>query len=577
MTDSIAPDVFAGVAEPLRNSLIKRGFTKLTAIQSAVVEGATETRNLRLTSQTGSGKTIAIGLAVYPSLLAEEGAPSPGRAATPRVLLIVPTRELAQQLQSELDWLYENVSRARVEVVTGGTDVRAEQVRLRKKPRVLVGTPGRLLDHVRSGALDLSAVAEVVLDEADQMLDMGFKDELDELVGHLPSERRSHLVSATFPRGVQELAARFQSDALHLQGTALGTANADIEHVAHLVRGNERYAAVVNVLLANHKKRCLVFVQRRVDAAELAEMLVTDGFAAAPLSGDLPQAQRNRTLASFKNGLIDALIATDVAARGIHVDDIALVIHADPPKEPDVYTHRSGRTGRAGQQGRSVLIVTPGDRVRTERLLQRAKVKVEWEPVPSIKRIQTALQKQSRRQVHAALEGFTPDPSEVEYAQGLLSKYGPEAVISVLLRMSATKLPREPLPVEELAVRPSNDVGRQPPPGRGGPRRYDGPRSGPPSRPDYSDERSDFAARAPRGAKPPARPGKPNVVLPRRSANDGDARGASAGRRVQGAGRGDRDFASADAGNSGPRKKRPFDTAAGSRPVKKALKGKSRT
>jgi ATP-dependent RNA helicase DeaD len=483
MTDSVAPDPFEGVAAPLRASLIKRGFTKLTPIQSAVVESGTETRNLRLTSQTGSGKTVAIGLAALPSLLAEDAPVVAGaRGASPRIVIIVPTRELAQQLQSELLWLYENVRSARVDVVTGGTDMRAELMRLRKKPTVIVGTPGRLLDHVRSGAIELSQVREVVLDEADQMLDMGFKDELDEIVKHLPEQRRSHLVSATFPRAVEDLARRFQADPMHLQGSVLGVANHDIEHVAHLVRDRDRYATIVNVLLANHKKRCLVFVQRRVDAAELSEMLSADGFAALPISGDLPQAQRNRTLSSFKNGMIDILVATDVAARGIHVDDVALVIHADLPKEPDVYTHRSGRTGRAGQTGKSILMVSPTARIRAERMLQRVKVRPEWEPVPSPKKIQQALTKQSRKALHVAVDGFVPDPSETEYVQGLLAKYTPEAVIASLLRMTATKLPRDPMPVEEIVLRPAL------PPGRG---------------PNSGNDRPAFASRAPRGATPP--------------------------------------------------------------------------
>lgn len=480
--DSVAPDPFEGVEAPLRASLVKRGFTKLTAIQSAVLQSVGEARNLRLTSQTGSGKTVAIGFAVLPTLLAPEAAPANVRGATPNVLIIVPTRELAQQLQGELFWLYENVRGARVDVVTGGTDLRGEIMRLRKKPSVIVGTPGRLLDHVNSGAIDLSQVREVVLDEADQMLDMGFKDDLDAIVARLPEERRSHLVSATFPRAVEDLARRFQSNPLHLQGSVLGAANHDIQHVAHLVKSRDRYAAVVNVLLANHKKRCLVFVQRRVDTAELTEMLSADGFAALPISGDLPQAQRNRTLASFKNGLIDILVATDVAARGIHVDDVALVIHADLPKEPDVYTHRSGRTGRAGQTGRSILLVTPQERIRAERLLQRVKVRPEWEPVPTPKKIQQTATKLARKALHAAVEGFEPDASETEYVQGLLAKYSPEAVIATLMRMTSSKLPREPMPVEEIVLRPAL------PPTRG---------------PNQGNDRPAFANRAPRGAKPP--------------------------------------------------------------------------
>jgi ATP-dependent RNA helicase DeaD len=503
MTD-LPTDPFAGVPAPLQASLARKGYASLTAIQQAVVSDGAGNRNLRLTSQTGSGKTVALGIAVWPAVIADAEADT--KVVGPRVLIIGPTRELASQIQSELGWLYEDARDVRVEVVTGGTDVRAEQVRLRKNPRVLVGTPGRLLDHVRSGKLDLSGVQEVVLDEADQMLDMGFKDELDALMERLPETRRSHLVSATFPRAVQQLAERFQHNPLHLQGSELGVANHDIQHVAHMIAERDRYAALVNVLLGHLGSRCLVFVQRRVDAAEVAERLAADGFAALPISGDLPQAQRNRTLASFKTGVIDILVATDVAARGIHVDDIGLVIHGDLPKEPDVYTHRSGRTGRAGQQGKSILFVTPASRVRAERMLQRTRTRTQWEPLPSAKKIQQSVVKRGRRALHTELTQVTLEPHELEYAQGLLAQHSAEAVIGVLLRMASPKLPCEPQAVTELTVRP------QPPPAELStyPRRNSGPRGvqrdGKPGygRDDRAPSRPAFATHAPRDAKRPA-------------------------------------------------------------------------
>jgi ATP-dependent RNA helicase DeaD len=444
-------DPLAALPEALQKSLARKGYLQLTTIQLAASQSQARGRNLRLTSQTGSGKTVALGIAVYDSVLPQpEQTPPRG----PSVLIVAPTRELASQIQGELGWLYAEVPGCRVEVVTGGTDVRAEQQRLKRVPRVLVGTPGRLLDHVRSGKLLLSEVQEVVLDEADQMLDLGFKDELDALLEQLPPSRRSHLVSATFPRAVQQLAERFQNDALHLQGSQLGAANHDIRHVAHLIAEHDRYAALVNVLLAHRGSRCLVFVQRRVDAAEVSERLAADGFAALPISGDLPQAQRNRTLASFKAGVIEVLVATDVAARGIHVDDIALVIHGDMPKEPDVYTHRSGRTGRAGQTGKSILFVTPSSRVRAERLLQKTRTRPEWEPLPTAKRIQQTVVKQMRRSFHALLPTVELDASELEYAKGLLTQHDPAKVIGLLLRLATPKLPCAPMPVTELVLRP---------------------------------------------------------------------------------------------------------------------------
>ncbi|HTV20123.1 MAG TPA: DEAD/DEAH box helicase [Polyangiaceae bacterium] len=443
-------DPFAGVPAQLRASLEKRGFTALTRVQSAVVAAINDTengsRNLRISSQTGSGKTVALGLALA-QRVCEDEAPDAGRAGGPAALVITPTRELAAQVQTELEWLFEARPDVRVDVVTGGTDVRREKQRLRVPARILVGTPGRLLDHIRSGALVTSSVREVVLDEADQMLDMGFKDELDQIVASLPSERRSHLVSATFPPEVEALARRFQGSALHVAGTELGRANSDIEHSAYLIRPKQRYAAVVNLLLDSWGERCLIFVRTRAETAELCEALAGDGFGALPFSGELAQAQRTRTLDAFRNGTINVLVATDVAARGIDVPGIGMVIHADIPKDADIYTHRSGRTGRAGKTGKSLIIVPVSAQARVHRMLRSAGIDARWEPVPTAKKILQGVTKATRRKLYERLEGAEYSESELTYAQNLLDKQTPAHVVAMLLRMAETPLPRAPMDV----------------------------------------------------------------------------------------------------------------------------------
>jgi ATP-dependent RNA helicase DeaD len=452
------PDPFAGVPAPLKSALEKRGFTQLTQVQAAVVaalaEAENEARNLRISSQTGSGKTVAVGIALAQRVF-ERATPAPDapRRAGPSALVITPTRELAAQVQSELEWLFEAESSVRVDVVTGGTDVRREKQRLRVPANILVGTPGRLLDHIRSRALDCSTVCEVVLDEADQMLDMGFKDELDQIVQSLPAERRSHLVSATFPPEVERLARSFQGGALHVAGTALGRANSDIEHVAFLIRPKERYAAVVNLLLDSWGERCLIFVRTRAETAELCEMLAGDGFGALPFSGELPQAQRTRTLDAFRNGTINILVATDVAARGIDVPDIGMVIHADIPKDTDIYTHRSGRTGRAGKTGKSLLMVPVSAQVRIHRMFRSAGIEARWEPIPSPKKILQGVTKATRRKLYERLEGAEYTEAELTYAQNLLEKQAPAQVVAMLLRMAEPPLPRAPMEVSTAEPR----------------------------------------------------------------------------------------------------------------------------
>ena len=440
-----AVDPFAGIPAPLADALRRRGFSELTSVQSAVLTAESEGRDLRISSQTGSGKTVAIGLALARHLVDAE-AESVQRRAGPTVLVLVPTRELAMQVRDELHWLLAGVRGLGIEVVMGGTSLGLERRALERRPRVVVGTPGRVLDHLKTGALKSEGIEHVVLDESDRMLDMGFRDELEAILEHMPSERRSHLVSATFPPPVRKLADRFQRKALHIQGTRLGVANQDIEHVAHVVDRNEFYGALVNLLLLNDGGRCLIFVERRVDAAKLAERLSGDGFPVQAFSGELAQAQRTRTLNAFRDGSIRTLVSTDVAARGIDVPDIELVIHADPPGNADDYVHRSGRTGRAGRTGRSVLLSSARGRHLMTRMFAAARIEANWLPAPNASRVRKDLRKRFRQQIHTRLgseEG--PTQQQIDSAKKLLDGRDPAAVVATLLELAQPRPAREPM------------------------------------------------------------------------------------------------------------------------------------
>lgn len=442
------PEAFVGVPAPLREAMRRRGFSDLTAVQRAVLEADLDDRDLRISSQTGSGKTVALGL-----VLAKALAAGPRARRAPTALVITPTRELAAQVQKELEWLLENIDDAAVDVVTGGTSVSMERKRLARTPRVVVGTPGRLLDHMKGGALDCGGITQLVLDEADQMLDMGFREELEAILDGMPSERRTHLVSATFAPEVRRLADRYQKDPVFVQGTKLGAANEDIEHVAYIARFHERYDALVNLLLMAQAEsepdteaaRTLIFVRTRADTAEVAEQLLRDGFQAQPLSGDLPQAQRTRTLEGFRSGRVPLLVATDVAARGLDVPEVATVVHLDPPTDSEVYTHRSGRTGRAGRKGRSVILVPPQTQRRVQRLLSDAKVTVSWRDVPTADKVRRAFLKQTRRSLHAALTTeVAPEQAHLDYAARLLEEHDPVRLVATLLARTELEPPCEP-------------------------------------------------------------------------------------------------------------------------------------
>ncbi|MBI5505438.1 MAG: DEAD/DEAH box helicase [Deltaproteobacteria bacterium] len=459
--DQCSAGAFEAVATPLRDALRDRGFSALTAVQQAVLEATIDGRDLQISSQTGSGKTVALGFVMAPQLLeldarAPKARPLP---AGPVALVIVPTRELAAQVKTELEWLYAGVPAVVVECVTGGTSVGQERRRLGARPPVVVGTPGRLLDHIRSGALDCSLVSQLVLDEADRMLDMGFREELAAILEATPAERRTHLVSATFPPEIRALARQYQVEPLQVQGTRLGVANVDIEHVGHLLRQDDRYAALVNILLLAEGERTLVFVNTRVEATQLADQLSGDGFTALPLSGELEQAQRTRTLAAFRNGAASVLVATDVAARGLDIPEVGTVIHTAPPIDSETYTHRSGRTGRAGLKGRSVLLAPAHRQRKVEFLLARAKVKIQWREVPTAASVAKALAKRERRRLEKALDG-APELTEtqLEYARALLEKRDAAQLVANLIEQCRAPHKAAPREVKaasaELASRP---------------------------------------------------------------------------------------------------------------------------
>ena len=447
------PDAaFDAVSPLLRPALLERGFDGLTPVQEAVLAAEAEGRDLRISSQTGSGKTVALGLALAPSLERER------TAEGPEALVIVPTRELAAQVSDELRWLYGPLRDARVSSVTGGTPLFRDDRTLARRPRVLVGTPGRLLDHVSSGKLDLSGLRELVLDEGDQMLDLGFREELEGILDATPPERRTHLVSATFPDAIRDLADRYQRDALHVEGTRLGDANQDIEHVGHLLHFRDRYAALVNLLLLGADERTLVFVERRSDTLEVATKLEGDGFSALPLSGELAQSQRERTLAAFRSGRVNVLVATDVAARGLDVPDVTHVIHTSPPIDGEAYVHRSGRTGRAGKRGRSVLLAAPSHQRRVARLLAAEGIEPEWRPVPSAEEVAAVLARRDRERLEGELGAALSEevhPERLAQAEALLDEHPAAPLVAALLARLEPKDRARPRDIESAAPKAS--------------------------------------------------------------------------------------------------------------------------
>ncbi len=450
MTDSL----FAEVPEGLASVLAARGFTELTPIQKAVLKPELKGRDLRISSQTGSGKTVALGLVVADQVArAVKAKKTNSPKARPSVLLVAPTRELAVQLSGELSWLFEALG-ATVVSLTGGTSIGLDFRELKRGPQVLVGTPGRLRDHLERGSLLLDQVSVVALDEADEMLAMGFQEEISAILDSTPPERQTHLVSATFPRSVRFVADRHQRRPATVAGTAPGKSNSDIEFHTMLVGRNQTIAALTNVLLMAPETKTLIFVRTRMDTTQVADALCARGFAARPLSGDLNQRERTATLNSFRLGQTPILVATDVAARGLDVQDIAQVIHVHLPDNAELLTHRSGRTGRAGRKGRTLIFVPPQAIRRVDSMLGHAGIKAHRSHIPSAEEIYQAADERLLRDID---ETGTPVSGGSErglaLAARLLEARDPVEVVAALLSRSKYEGPCKPQKIEAVSIR----------------------------------------------------------------------------------------------------------------------------
>ena len=363
----------------LAQALAAKGYDSLTPVQEAVV-AADQGADLLVSAQTGSGKTVGFGLAIAPGLCPRGGVFGP--AAAPLGLVIAPTRELALQVKRELGWLYAETG-AQMASCVGGMDMRDERRALERGAHLVVGTPGRLKDHLLRGSLDLSDVKAVVLDEADEMLDLGFREDLEAILAAAPEGRRTLMFSATVPKAIEKLAGTFQKDAQRISVGASGPQHADIAYQAMQVAMADADHAIVNLLRFHEAQNAIVFCNTRAAVARLAGRLANRAFQVVALSGELSQQERSHALQAMRDGRARVCVATDVAARGIDLPNLELVIHADLPTNAETLLHRSGRTGRAGRKGISALVVGKNARRKAESLLRFAKVTAEWMDPPS--------------------------------------------------------------------------------------------------------------------------------------------------------------------------------------------------
>ncbi len=367
-----------GLAPALLRALAEQGYAEPTPIQAAAIVPALEGRDLLAGAQTGTGKTAAFSLPLLQRLYVTHKKPT--QPKRPRALVLTPTRELAAQIHDNVR-AYGRHLGARATTIFGGVGINPQIDALRRGVDLLIATPGRLLDHIQQRSVDLSHIDVLVLDEADRMLDMGFLPSIKRILGHLPRQNRTTwLFSATFAPEIKALAGEFMRDPVEIQIAKPNTVAATVTHRVHPVDATRKRDLLLH-LLANDARQTLVFGRTKHGADKLARTLEQAGLRAAAIHGNKSQNQRTRALADFKSGRISVLVATDIAARGLDIDQLPMVINHDLPMVAEDYVHRIGRTGRAGAEGLAVSLVSHEEEGLLRDIRRLLKQDIEMQPV----------------------------------------------------------------------------------------------------------------------------------------------------------------------------------------------------
>jgi ATP-dependent RNA helicase RhlE len=359
-------------------ALTESGYTTPTPIQAQAIPLVLEGRDLMAGAQTGTGKTAAFALPMLQKLLPHaNSSASPARHAV-RALILVPTRELAIQVEESVK-TYAKHTKLRSLVVFGGVDVKTQTPHLKRGVEILVATPGRLLDHVEMKTVQLSQVQMLVLDEADRMLDMGFMPDLKRILALLPKQRQNLMFSATFSTEIKKLSAEFLTKPKLIEVARSNAAAENVTQKVYLVEQADKHVLLAQLLRGSDASQVLVFTKTKIAAARLARQLQKDGVAADAIHGDKTQLERIQALEAFKSGRVTVLIGTDVAARGLDIDQLPMVINYEIPHSPEDYVHRIGRTGRAGASGKAISLVSPEEEKYLKEIEKLIKIEIPKE------------------------------------------------------------------------------------------------------------------------------------------------------------------------------------------------------
>jgi ATP-dependent RNA helicase DeaD len=421
-----------GFSGPLLTALVDLGYDEPTPIQEQAIPVLLSGRDVIAQAQTGTGKTAAFALPIVARLTAE---------MVPQALILAPTRELAMQV-AEAIYKYSKGSNARVAPLYGGQPIMRQLRTLQQGVQVVVGTPGRIMDHMRRGTLVLDKVRTVVLDEADEMLDMGFVEDIEYILQQVPENRQTALFSATIPQAVSTLAKKYTRDAARISITSEQLTAPRTRQTYYEVLSRDKLDALCRILDVETPASAMIFCRTRSEADALGESLQGRGYTAEVIHGDLAQTQRDRVMKRFRDGTAELLVATDVAARGLDIPEVSHVVNYDVPNDPEAYVHRIGRTGRAGREGKAITIITPRER-RQLMIIQRvSKARITREKIPTLADVAARKRAAFREQITEVLIEGKLDPY-LMMVEELAEEYEPIDLAAAAFRLLLKEVEQE--------------------------------------------------------------------------------------------------------------------------------------
>lgn len=425
------------ISKLILNGLDEMGFIKMTPIQEMAIPELMEGRDIIGQAQTGTGKTAAFGIPMIEGIDPKDNGV--------QGLILCPTRELAIQASEELKKMAKHVGGVKVVAIYGGQDIERQFRALKGKVSIVVGTPGRVMDHMRRGTLKFDNLKMLVLDEADEMLNMGFREDIETICKAMPEERQTALFSATMPKEILDITRLYQKNAKLVKVKQEELTIPLVKQSYYIIKGREKDMSMCRLLDYMSPKRALIFCNTKRKVDQLTLILKSKGYAAEALHGDLSQHQRDRVMNLFRNGNLELLLATDVAARGIDVDDVDMVFNYDMPQDMEYYVHRIGRTGRAGKNGKAISLITSREKYKIDSLEKYCKTEIKQKDMPTAANAMTV---KAYKNVTDALD-YCKDKDLSAYMKLIYKRceddgMEPLEVAAAFLRMSLGELEAEP-------------------------------------------------------------------------------------------------------------------------------------